>query len=281
MVQQLLGVWSMRTVRLVLVLALFFGSGFVLSNRTALVSRLFAQANERREFTAATLTKAYDTQGVERTQEAATFAVRRDGANVTLRKRFISEASGQREINLADIVDVPGRRIVGVDHFTQSTSTSPITDRMLGRYTTRPSASCSDVTHNDGLTTVGIEPQEMLFGQRVFKVTQQRQIAQSGHIARFEKWYAPDLDCFVVRTIATNTAPNGTAARVVMELTSLTLGTPDAQLFVVPDAYPERAPSEIFAESDRLRGRVPACPECRAKANTILDNAYHKRRQER
>src|SRR3974390_2116528 len=90
---------SMGRIKFVMIVAVLCGGGFVVSNRFVTIPRLFAATDARHEFTATLLTTAYNKEGQSRTQEISTYAVRKDGSNVRLRKGFAPDGSGgQREV---------------------------------------------------------------------------------------------------------------------------------------------------------------------------------------
>lgn len=89
------------------------------------------------------------------------------------------------------------------------------------------------------------------------------------HFAEQTFWFAPDLDCYALRAVSERRDEvKKTGTRFVKEATSVTLGDPDATIFVMPGNYSEVAPSELLrgsiAERSRsasARGGSPAPPE--------------------
>lgn len=268
-----------HTARMLGLLALSIG-GYFLTSRTNLIYTIRAATAERAAFTATLLTKSVDPTGVEQTQESTQFAVRSNGTSATHTTRYIRNQAGhQDEVRLGTIVDVAGRKIVGIDHFTRSLSTSPITQELLRRYTLKPEQSCAEGTSGLG-TLVESGEEGTILGQLVRKTVTLRTDEHTKRVIRHEHWRAPALDCFVMRMIATSTDASGKQARVTTETVSVVMGEPEDTGFGIPQGYSERQPSEIFAEAARLRGE-PGCKACEKPSTRLLDDAYQRRKVQR
>lgn len=266
-----------RTLFLMIIVGVLAFLGTI-SSRLPLILRA-ATSGERSEFTASLVKVSYRPDGTEGLRDTLTFAAKRDGSSATLRRRAVPDGTGGiRQLDLADVVDLQQRRIVGIDHFTKSISTSPIPDPQFVNYRLKPDSTCTSsfIPKVPAVSEVG----GMLLGQKTLKVTQERIASTPDGEGRMtiERWYAPDLDCFVLKEAMSSSIMGRPAGRSTTDATSLSIGPPDAALFQIPD-YPERSPGEIFAEEARIIGQD--CKACTNSGTKTLDDAYRRRRGKR
>jgi hypothetical protein len=200
-----------------------------------------------------------------------TYAARRDGSTATIIKRSYSDSVGEHEIEVANIIDIPGRRMVRVDYGTRSTSTTPMTEQAVAHYMLPPDSSCKERFQISSAKTA-IGPTETIFGQQAERVTQE---LEDSRIRRV-RWFVPALDCLLVREVATHTGEDGQVTAHNVDLASLSVGDPDKSLFTVPSGYFERPYGEVLAESYRLGGKTMS--DCEKRSVTSLDDSYAKRR---
>lgn len=88
-----------------------------------------------------------------------------------------------------------------------------------------------------------------------------------------ERWLAPSLGCFTMKRSYTVSIQGGPPARTTDEVTSLTVGHPDASLFAIPANYVERSPSEAMSERASREGK--ACSRCASMQ--AIDSVYSSR----
>lgn len=90
---------------------------------------------------------------------------------------------------------------------------------------------------------------------------------------RIESWFAPDLVCAVLRQTTFYHDPDGVERQLaVKEASTITLGEPDATLFVIPQ-WTERSPSEVMIEFAK-KFKEPLPPN-----GQLFDQAYRAAQQ--
>lgn len=114
--------------------------------------------------------------------------------------------------------------------------------------------------------------EQLILGYRVVLVHDGRTYG-NGASNRHDRWEAPDLNCFPLRSVDFATRQAGVKApHNEAEVINVTFGEPDPALFSIPEKFVERSPSERHAEFERKFGmRAPTPPQA--------DQEYFSERQ--
>ena len=190
----------------------------------------------------ATIIKRYTTDGKVWLQEHITHSVRSDNGVSKRLRRFTGD--GKMVANITRLRD-PGRNLeIYVEHFTQSTHHS----KLPPHANTPPAVNAVDF---------GVAESSTLLGYEVYKIKTERPSSPYGESVE-ERWIAPDLDNFPLRTVAADTI-DGTIHGWETEVTSIIPAALPKEAFQVPEGYVERMPSEVVSlVKDRLKEpRVP------------------------
>lgn len=182
-------------------------------------------------------------------EETYTVAFRADGSNVTDHYRRLS--NGQT-VEVKVIEDISSGRRVTVDYATESTSTYPLPSNYLTMLAKQASA-CSGGQASS-------EPP--ILGYQVVLVHDGHTYG-NGASNVHDRWEAPALNCFALRTVDFKTEkPGEKAPHNEAEVTNIILGEPDPTLFSIPQNFGERSPSQRHAEFERRFGlRAPTPPQ--------------------
>jgi len=208
-------------------------------------------------FTAQTTEAEYDNDGIQKSIELRTTAVKASGVQV----ETLDTLDGRHVWN-STILDLNKAVRISLDPATESATTYPMNSKEI--VTARQILnSCAD--------SPGAEHRS-LWGHMTFKNIDDRQAGTSSF--HTESWLAPDLNCFPLEVTMVFFRSGVRIGKKSKQVTSLTVGEPAASLFVVPPGFVERTPSEVFAELARRTGTP--CTEC-AKA-AVLDDAYRSHR---
>jgi hypothetical protein len=184
-----------------------------------------------------------------------------DGSEVTAGMRQYP-APGGPWFPYREVTDVPGRRRVNIDFATQSLTTYPMSDKYIAHLPARweeEATACHDPSASRGT----------YLGHEIVKRTKSRRYGSS--LLRTEVWNAVSLNCALLRK---ETFLDGRRA-FLREAVSVTLGDPAPELFVVPNGYVERSPSEVEAEIIR---RFPTFPSRAPDVRRIMEENYWGKR---
>lgn len=233
-----------------------------------LVAQEFLQPPAYVPHTATVVTRFYDNAGTVNATIVSLRARRGDGSLAKVRELVRNEVSGVKLI-----VDTVAGQRVAVDPLTQSRTTYHLTPKAIYEHEDFRLGACQNA---------GEEVQE-IGGLEARKFRQEISHGNprtgSGWTTVVERWLAPALNCEPVRVDSRMVSPDGTVGgRTVDEVISVTMGEPNANLFAVPE-YPEKSPSEVMAEYDRIRGRGE-CPTC-ARSRSARDASYNAAQIER
>ncbi len=196
-----------------------------------------AQPPERVAFTIQKTETPYHRQsGKPGLSIVSTFAIQRDGSTALVRERATPDGKAYR---VAGVLDVPNRRSVTFDTLTQSITTSNMSSDHISAVTAIP-AQCKVDSPLQSSTRLGVQ---------VLKFTHDIPSSQPGEVYTMESWVAPSLNCYPLQETLHIAAPDGSSLPMfVREVTFLTVGEPDPQLFVIPEGMTERPPSVVLAE---------------------------------
>lgn len=183
------------------------------------------------------------------------YARKSDGSSAEI--IYMNDPNG-RSVKMINLVDVPRSRQVTADGLTQSTTTYNHSWNFISDQCTEDPGSASDTLH--GFKTVRMLDLLTIPG---------------GMTIRAEVDEAPALGCYALRkkVYISEDSASFTLAQST-EVTALTLGEPNSDLFVLPAGYVERKPTDVYREFGR---RFPD----HAKSEAELNNLRHlDRRQE-
>jgi hypothetical protein len=228
-----------------------------LSGRIWSTGKVYAQSVPV-ALTAEIRTRSYDGAGVERHSAIETYARRSDGSHILLR-RIVNE----QELGVRIVTDASRRMRVTVDPQTGSTISYSLSQDEAAALRALP-ATCEEGPEMQ----LDSRPQERILGHEVVHLVGKTR----GSEHSLQKWVAPGLNCLTLRS---ETLTGG--FRNVREVTSITLGEPDSNLFLIPEHYTERPPSQVLAIARTGAGRVPMNP----KISQALDAVYQNRQAKR
>jgi len=235
----------MRRIILLLVVSLSLAyAGFRFGSN----SRALAQATMQPvPFTAEVLERRLDATGTEKYRETSLSAMRGDGTTIRIIHRTFPDG---KTYEFKTIIDVVHSTRIVLDQATESRTTYPLSNRSV-QLLVNSTAYCGLNLDTERMTTAGYEALRQ--DNSTKKLTAVR-------------WLAPALNCFPLKE--TTQSATSTNSR---EVTSVRLGEPDATLFVIPDNYTERTPSQVFNEFVR---RFPGRQLPPVETTTALDDAY-------
>jgi hypothetical protein len=171
------------------------------------------------------------------------------------------------------IVDTVAGQRVAVDPLTRSKTTYHLTPKAIFRHEDFRQGAC-EKSGEEVQRIAGLEARK--FRQEISHGNPRR---GSHWKTVVERWLAPALNCEPLKVDSSMVSPDGTVrGRTVDEVISVTMGEPKESLFAVPE-YPEKSPSQVMAEYDRIRGRN-GCETC-ARSRSAQDAAYDSAQIER
>ena len=218
--------------------------------------------------TATVVTRFYDNAGAVSATIVSLRARRSDGSLAKVRELVRDEVSGVKLI-----VDTVAGQRVAVDPLTRSKTTYHLTPKGIFEHEDFRLGACQNA---------GEEVQEIAgFEARKFRQEISHGNSRTGPrwTTVVERWLAPALNCEPLRVDSRMVSPDGTVrGRTADEVISVTTGEPKERFFEVPE-YPEKSPSEVMAEYDRISGRGE-CPSC-ARSRSARDAAYDAAQIER
>jgi hypothetical protein len=200
-----------------------------------------------RAFTATVHETKFNHEGVARDQESHTVAFRSDGSSASDRHHTLPNGE---DTEVRVVTDVHGGRQVVVDYATESTSTYPV-DSSYATLLAKQADNCK----------VAPRSSETILGYDVVLVHAGNKYG-NGMSNVHDRWEAPALDCFALRTLDFATRSPGTPApHNEAEVTNILLGEPDSSLFAIPQHFVERSPSQRHAEFHRRFGLEAPTPK--------------------
>jgi hypothetical protein len=203
--------------------------------------RVRTQDVSHKAFTAVQIEKRYDGAGVEQSEETRLYAVRSDGSSVMFNRR---PGPDGRFYQIGSVYDVARRTVTTIDGLTESTTTE---NMGAGALEFRKSIERNCTSGSEHSKVMGWDAVKM-----------NKMADTPGRLAEWTEWAAPDLDCFVLSSTAVLSIPKGSpVARNTTETQFLMVGEPQASLFVAPQTYKERSPSEVADEYARRFGERP------------------------
>ena len=147
-----------------------------------------------------------------------------------------------QQMQRMELLDVAGSRRVIADGLTESTTTYGATHDIRARH--QKATVCAQNGEPTDTT---------IHGYNTVKIVQEFTTPGGGGF-KFERYHAPSLDCFVLREKAYRTLEDGPGPLVLFqasEVTTLVVGEPDGSLFVLPEGYAERKPTDVLREFGR------------------------------
>ena len=206
--------------------------------------------NGRVAFTARKLTIYNNPDGSEVARESEVEADRIDGSWASNLQRHVQIPGRPAESHeVRKILDLPARRRVTIDPFTESKSTMALPDEWARHFSTRH--DCLSTTEHQ---SIELNPSPgAILGYRVVKKIETTPI--DGELMRFEVWVAPELNCYQLRAADIDvTAPNAPVIRTQVEVLEIMPGEPDGDLFDIPAGLTERSPEDVEREFARRKG---------------------------
>lgn len=214
-------------------------------------------------------------------KETSVFGLRGDGSFVHSRRKTAlgatATASPITEATSRRVFDVAKGRETVVEDTTKSTTTAPIGSGAQGSPPGLPFGPCPPTGEH-------IELQEdppglSHLGYAVSRYVETRPTGMPGLTLRREGSFAPALGCLPMIEEMTVTDANGSVVtRTSLQVEAVIPGEPSASLFVVPDGYTERMPSEVLAEWAETEGRP--CTDCVLRTGQIWDEAHRQRQRD-
>lgn len=219
--------------------------------------------SSRVAFTAVVLSKSLGQDGKEKATGTKTVAINSSGSVAVRRQVWVD---GQMPSEVTTIQDVESKTVTELYSATGSKVTMVLSDEAVRRLTGKTDHTC------------GLQSPEASrhLGFTVIKRTTSQTGSDNRTVNR-EEWLAPELNCFALGTTSTLLDSNGTVlGRNATETASVAVGDPPQGMFVAPEQYIERAPSEIIAEDAKRRGESLSAHTLKAAANA--DAVYNQRR---
>lgn len=233
----------------------FVASVLVFALGVALRFALRADQAQHVAFTAIALERAnFNPDGTETLSVTTTQAVRSNGSSATWWRTFQHE-TGTIASDYAEakrIYDLESRVEKLVFPLTRSVSSVPVSDKQLQQLQKKPPADCKS-----GGEAWTVDPQpavRSILGYPVVHLSTSTENAES----RIDQWVAPSLGCLTMRMTWRAFDQTTGALNLVktVDVTSVTEGEPDLDLFSVPEEFTERSPWEEVQESAKIRGEV-------------------------
>lgn len=232
-------------------------SSFVLVNNTVL-------AVDQQPFTVTVKQIVYDPAGGVHKSETVVLAHRRDSSSVNTRSINRPDGSGVAEQRY--VTDLAGGEEFMVDGLTESLTTTPLPANAIAFH--KKPRECTN-------TSLG---KEVVLGYDVSRSVTQH--GGPGDIVRVEKWLAPALNCFPLKTSFLQGKSEADLRLVnAREALQVTVGEPAASLFEKPAGYVERSPSQRTAEYHRrFPEKAKSCPACIRDGDRQSDEVYYRKR---
>jgi len=155
------------------------------------------------------------------------------------------------------------RRTIAIDDTLRATTSWYISEQTaasLRRYS--GDANCN----NPLMSKIG---EDTVLGYRAYKYVNTDH--SGGETLTATHWFAPDLECVALYE-SLDWESNGKTGKTTHEVTTLTLGNPDQNLFVIPSGYTEMSPSQVANARAASRGR--ALPPGVLEHSLLQDRRY-------
>lgn len=167
-----------------------------------------------------------------------TLGVRTDGSVSIARPMLHTGVNSSTPFFIIKIVDRAANRYVVIDQFTQSKTTYP-SEQMVAQKTIKPATTCTGVADEPilGFPTIRSEDTKQ-FPNETFKTTY---------------WYSPQLNCLPLRVEGRIEHSDGRGTLQVRLANSVVIADPPDWMFVIPDSFAERNPTEVLSEASRRK----------------------------
>lgn len=264
----------MRTrlhVMLSTLLAILFAAGAgILVNQEA-----WAQSqSELVPYTAEAVEVRINADGTERSRRVRTIAHNSGGSRAVHETRYYRSSDGvARQHSVNHIWSAEGRRRVSVYPLIGASVTSTVSEEAVQALRTKPSPDCSG---GRGWSPVENTPEQTLAGQSVIVRRRQLETTDRLHSGPVEtEWIAPALDCLVMRREVKRLDEQGAViGEIRMDVTHVTSGAPEADLFALPEDLQEMTPSQVLKAQNGVFGID--CAECVLNSAEIADERYYR-----
>lgn len=226
-------------------------------------------------YTAIEVIKHFNSEGNEKVRETITHSVREDGSKARRVRRFRMQGSGLitdfTNIRMADSGNL-------ISVYPRIKVVTTILGKGPGSHKKRLSAAELCALQEREADSVEEHPEiSSILGYRVIKTVREVQKCATCGKARFERWLAPMLGCFPLRSVTSRmTKDDEVKAFNVHEIVSFIEGAEEA-LFEVPSEYAERSPSEVAYARALLAGET-GCPDCSSDLIRMADDRYFRSR---
>lgn len=242
-------------------LAVYFIITAIISSATILIVRaLYAQSGNRVAFTATMTEDFYRYPGGEFvTSKQSTDAYSANGSRVRLQALV---APSGTSVEKKTIIDVLSQKRIVVDGLTESLTTYNLRKDDIIALQSKPT-SCGEAPSAERSSILGYE---------VVKVIRDWS-PPSEAINRIESWKALALDCYPLKEIFYHGQPGSTVVTNIRQVTAVSIGEPNLDLFAVPAGYVERPPTAVYREHEN---RYPNAPLSVGPRNPEQDRAYFK-----
>jgi hypothetical protein len=168
------------------------------------------------------------------------------------------------------ITDVPGKRRVAVDPWSESVTSYPQREEGIRFHAAKVVSDCGGKAAGE-LLGYPVTLVESVFSSQ--------EVGLEGPEVRQLAWHANQLNCFPLRKEIRLFDGGKEIARTVETVVSVTEGQPDPSHFQIPAGYVERSPSEAMAEAARRYPKIMEI-QCGPCQNTRLDEAYFHHQRE-
>jgi len=249
-----------KKIRVACVFALVASAGFFLTRTLTIKS----QQSGFTPFTATMESRSYNPDGTLSSSHQRLYAVRSNGTKIEILK--IPTPDG-RLTDGKSVTDLDAGLMVSAVEATESLITHPLRAETVAKYRRAPTACTSDPTAEHS----------KILGYDVVRVKREWHVA--GRFTLVDKWVAPALNCFALKSTSTGGAEGEPASYpYVQEVLFVLPGEPSPSLFEIPVGYVERSPSEMNAEFER---RFPGHSIFPPTTAEHLDGIYQKNQQNR
>lgn len=265
-----------QPMRMSLTLALVLACGML--SGVALNWRAWAQElSPLAAYTASAVETHVNADGTERSRRVRLIARRADGSRAVHERRYYKSKDGlAREHPVNHIWNVQTRQRVSVYPLVEAKVSAQLGEEALATLASKPDLACASVGRDWVLEDDSTD--QTLAGQRV--IVRQRQLRTSDglHVGPVEReWVAPELDCLVMRRITRRDDDEGKlSGETRMEITQVTLGEPDADMFAVSSDFHEMSPSQVMKAQNQLFGIE--CAQCALNSAENADRRYYRNR---
>lgn len=266
-----------RHIFYIIVFLLVTSTGFVAGN-FALLTQLKASALSKHEFTPFTATVATNwfKEGSEipAVSEESTIGIRSDGSRGETKFRWLLTEGHERGVATKALTLLSEGRYISLHPAIQAKSTMALKASEVAILQAKRSTNCADsAAHYSSIEPDAATINGLATYRLVSEVTD-----VDGNRRVVEEFRAPQLNCFSLSTSQVVYDPQGkVTSRMTKVVKSLRHGDPTDNLFVVPDEYQERTPSEVLLLTAQARGESLTA-ECERNTANRADQKYHARK---